>query len=425
MTLKSALAVRQSQEVVEFDQKELRVGALIETEHTKDFEAAKEIAKAHLREDPRYYVNLRKSVLLEKAKYLKRTGGPGHYKYTYREPVGRKRAAKPIQPVKKPKPVVGKAGAEYERALVYATGEQGFYISYLLENVDLPRIKNAVPKAIYQALSGVDVIHRLEVASWSPEYIKEKAEEEGKSVEEWITGKKEEAIELFLGKYEKAKARLEKKGWKEPKTIQKGSAEYKKKLADALVKKYGETKDVGEAGLITSDGRMVRMGGTDETLLHTEMAVAMARLKGNPFGLPKPASKAELEESETANDYIFDEMFHHGNLIRMNYWAGEPFLHTTGTKVPNEKQFKAIEKFLGHFRGEEIRIHIEDEKRRQIASEMFRYAKVDKIRNFYEFAATYTADRPYTGVEKSITTLLGALRERLQKAFMRKMEERK
>lgn len=44
----------------EFDSKQLEMGTEVEFEHTKDREAAKEIAKDHLREHPKYYTYLKK-----------------------------------------------------------------------------------------------------------------------------------------------------------------------------------------------------------------------------------------------------------------------------------------------------------------------------------------------------------------------------
>lgn len=44
----------------EFDPEQLKMGTKVEYEHTKDKEAAKEIAKDHLREHPRYYTYLKK-----------------------------------------------------------------------------------------------------------------------------------------------------------------------------------------------------------------------------------------------------------------------------------------------------------------------------------------------------------------------------
>lgn len=43
-----------------FDQTQLRNGIKVELEHTTDQEIAKEIAKDHLKEDPKYYIKLRK-----------------------------------------------------------------------------------------------------------------------------------------------------------------------------------------------------------------------------------------------------------------------------------------------------------------------------------------------------------------------------
>ena len=44
----------------EFDEEQLRVGMLEETEHTDDLELAKQIAKGHLVSDPSYYRKLKK-----------------------------------------------------------------------------------------------------------------------------------------------------------------------------------------------------------------------------------------------------------------------------------------------------------------------------------------------------------------------------
>lgn len=44
----------------EFDSEELKRGIEVEHEHTKDKETAKNIAKDHLLEDPKYYTNLKK-----------------------------------------------------------------------------------------------------------------------------------------------------------------------------------------------------------------------------------------------------------------------------------------------------------------------------------------------------------------------------
>lgn len=44
----------------EFDQEQLRLGIKVEYEHTNDYEVAKEIAKDHLKEDPKYYQHLLK-----------------------------------------------------------------------------------------------------------------------------------------------------------------------------------------------------------------------------------------------------------------------------------------------------------------------------------------------------------------------------
>ena len=42
--------------------------------------------------------NLRKALeeRMEKAKYLKRTGGPGHYKYIYKDGSGKKKGKKSV-----------------------------------------------------------------------------------------------------------------------------------------------------------------------------------------------------------------------------------------------------------------------------------------------------------------------------------------
>lgn len=42
----------------EFDAKQIRMGAMVELEHTKDISKAKEIARDHLKEDPKYYTRL-------------------------------------------------------------------------------------------------------------------------------------------------------------------------------------------------------------------------------------------------------------------------------------------------------------------------------------------------------------------------------
>jgi hypothetical protein len=44
----------------DFDPQQLEIGIKHETEHTKDREVAKEIAKDHLTEDPNYYKKLKK-----------------------------------------------------------------------------------------------------------------------------------------------------------------------------------------------------------------------------------------------------------------------------------------------------------------------------------------------------------------------------
>lgn len=43
-----------------FDPVQLRAGIKVELEHTSDRAVAKEIAKDHLKEDPKYYIKLRK-----------------------------------------------------------------------------------------------------------------------------------------------------------------------------------------------------------------------------------------------------------------------------------------------------------------------------------------------------------------------------
>jgi hypothetical protein len=43
----------------DFDAKELKMGIEVEMEHTTDPEIAKEIAKDHLSEDPKYYTKLK------------------------------------------------------------------------------------------------------------------------------------------------------------------------------------------------------------------------------------------------------------------------------------------------------------------------------------------------------------------------------
>lgn len=43
-----------------FDQAQLKMGIETELEHTDDREMAREIAKDHLKEDPKYYTKLRK-----------------------------------------------------------------------------------------------------------------------------------------------------------------------------------------------------------------------------------------------------------------------------------------------------------------------------------------------------------------------------
>jgi hypothetical protein len=43
-----------------FDAKQLAIGTKVEHEHTNDKAIAKAIAKAHLSEDPKYYVKLKK-----------------------------------------------------------------------------------------------------------------------------------------------------------------------------------------------------------------------------------------------------------------------------------------------------------------------------------------------------------------------------
>ncbi len=46
-----------------FDKKQLRMGVKVETEHTTSRKIAKQIAKAHLVEDSKYYTKLRKAGL--------------------------------------------------------------------------------------------------------------------------------------------------------------------------------------------------------------------------------------------------------------------------------------------------------------------------------------------------------------------------
>jgi hypothetical protein len=43
-----------------FDADQLKMGIEVETEHTNDKSLAKQIAKAHLAEDPKYYTKLKK-----------------------------------------------------------------------------------------------------------------------------------------------------------------------------------------------------------------------------------------------------------------------------------------------------------------------------------------------------------------------------
>lgn len=44
----------------DFDPVQLKRGAEVELEHTDDLEIAKAIAKAHLKESPNYYIELKK-----------------------------------------------------------------------------------------------------------------------------------------------------------------------------------------------------------------------------------------------------------------------------------------------------------------------------------------------------------------------------
>jgi 8-oxo-dGTP pyrophosphatase MutT (NUDIX family) len=69
---------------------QFKQGTEVEFEHTKKQDIAERIAKDHLWELPDYYTRLaemeQEDKDLEKAKYLKRTGTPGDYKYVYEEP---------------------------------------------------------------------------------------------------------------------------------------------------------------------------------------------------------------------------------------------------------------------------------------------------------------------------------------------------
>ena len=56
----------------DFDPNELEIGSMIELEHTKNKIAAKEIARDHLTEDPKYYSKLIKSGLADEPEALKR-----------------------------------------------------------------------------------------------------------------------------------------------------------------------------------------------------------------------------------------------------------------------------------------------------------------------------------------------------------------
>lgn len=44
----------------DFDSDQLQMGIKVEMEHTNDYALAKEIAKDHLSEDPKYYTKLKK-----------------------------------------------------------------------------------------------------------------------------------------------------------------------------------------------------------------------------------------------------------------------------------------------------------------------------------------------------------------------------
>lgn len=46
-----------------FNQTQLRMGVKVELEHTNSHKIAKQIAKAHLNEDPKYYTKLKKAGL--------------------------------------------------------------------------------------------------------------------------------------------------------------------------------------------------------------------------------------------------------------------------------------------------------------------------------------------------------------------------
>ena len=68
--------------VMKVDPEELARGIKVEMEHTSSKQVAHEIALDHLHEDPKYYTHL-EGKHMEKAKYTKRTGSPGSYKYYY------------------------------------------------------------------------------------------------------------------------------------------------------------------------------------------------------------------------------------------------------------------------------------------------------------------------------------------------------
>lgn len=97
-------------EDIDVIQMQFRMGVEVEMEHTKEKEVAERIAKDHLWETPIYYTKLKevekqevKKALsnvgidvsdedwLEKAKYLRRTGVPGNYKYEYDEAKNKKK----------------------------------------------------------------------------------------------------------------------------------------------------------------------------------------------------------------------------------------------------------------------------------------------------------------------------------------------
>lgn len=76
-----------------FDPKEVAMGMQVEREHTDSKELIREIVLDHLMEDAHYYTKLGKwEKKMEKAKYTRRTGGPGNYKYFYGTSEGNREA---------------------------------------------------------------------------------------------------------------------------------------------------------------------------------------------------------------------------------------------------------------------------------------------------------------------------------------------